>query len=315
MIERICQGCGKRFYAYPSRNQKYCSPSCFYHQKVEIKCQNCGKSFWVKPSVAKRGKKYCSRQCQIEYTKKRNSRVCEYCGKIFIARLDKLKWGYSRFCSHSCADKYYNEPAIETQCLECGKKIITTKYRISRGQGKYCSRKCRDKYLPRKQEQSKIAKQRWASLGYRQHMVEVNKRNWQNPSWVKKMLIALNKKPTQPEKLLDALLEKHFPQFRYNGDGKLGIVLGGYVPDFINVNGKKEVIEVFGNYYHSPKVLAYRWQGSELGRIMIYNSLGYNCLIIWESELKAKTDAEIVKLIEDWEGNYGKRGRTRSLKI
>jgi len=156
---------------------------------------------------------------------------------------------------------------------------------------------------------SKITKQRWQDPLFRQHQIEVNKKNWQNPDWVKKMLIALNKKPTKLELQLKAILDNYFPHFQYNGDGLLGITLGGYVPDFVNVNGKKEVIEVFGNYFHSPKVLRHRWQGSELGRIMIYNSLGYRCLIIWESDLREKSEAEIVDLIKDWERNYAKQAK------
>ena len=148
-------------------------------------------------------------------------------------------------------------------------------------------------------------------------MVRVNKERWQNPEWVKKMLTALNTKPTKPEQFLSTLLSKYFPQFEYNGNGTLGIVLGGFIPDFVNVNGKKEVIEIFGDYFHSPEVLGDRWQGSELGRIMVFNSLGYKCLVIWENELKTKKEAEIVVLIGSFfegEKNYAKQRGVRGLK-
>ncbi|GAI66057.1 unnamed protein product, partial [marine sediment metagenome] len=95
-----------------------------------------------------------------------------------------------------------------------------------------------------------------------------------------------------------------------NGDGRLGVTLGGQTPDFVNIDGRKDLIEVFGDYYHSPEVLKARWQGSELGKIMIYNSLGWKCLIIWASEL---TDEQAViskikrfvktKRSKRWSGN------------
>lgn len=93
-------------------------------------------------------------------------------------------------------------------------------------------------------------------------------------------------RPTKPELEMEHILNNHFPEFEYNGDGRLGVTLGRQTPDFVNINGRKDLIEVFGDYYHSPKVLGDRWQGSELGKIAIYNSLGWRCLIIWEHELQ-----------------------------
>lgn len=47
---------------------------------------------------------------------------------------------------------------------------------------------------------------------------------------------------------------------------------------FINVNGLKLIIEVFGNYWH---------QGEDAqGRIDIFSKFGYRTLVIWETELK-----------------------------
>ena len=108
-------------------------------------------------------------------------------------------------------------------------------------------------------------------------------------------------RPTLPEKQLIDLFANHFPQFKYNGDGRLGVTLGGLTPDFVNVNGKKQVIEVFGDYWHSPKVLGDKWKGSELGKIMAYNSVGWDCLIIWEHELKELTEEQILEKISNFQ--------------
>ncbi len=113
---------------------------------------------------------------------------------------------------------------------------------------------------------------------------------WQDPAYVLKQMQARGIKPNKPEQSLETILSKHCPQFKYNGDGRLGIVLAGLVPDFVNINGKKQVIEVFGTYWHQRNNL--KWHQTELGRVMAYNSIGWNCLVIWESELK---DIELVK--------------------
>ena len=117
------------------------------------------------------------------------------------------------------------------------------------------------------------------------HISKSHEKLWQNPEYIAKLIASFHKKPTRPELQLQEILNSHFPDFKYNGDFRLGIVLGGMIPDFVNVNGKKEVIEVFGSYWHSPKV-THRWKASELGKVMLYNSLGYKCLVIWENELK-----------------------------
>ena len=98
---------------------------------------------------------------------------------------------------------------------------------------------------------------------------------------------------------------KNLPEFEYNGDGRLGVMIGGLIPDFVNVNGKKQVIELFGDYYHSPELVKNDWRRSELGKLMIYNSLGWNCLIIWQHELKELTEAEVIAKIKTFQ--RGKR--------
>ena len=122
----------------------------------------------------------------------------------------------------------------------------------------------------------------------------------QDPEYIAKMIKAHAARPTKPESVLKAILDKHFLDFKYNGDYRLGVTLGGMIPDFVNVNGEKEVIEVFGNYWHSGERIKNRWQGSELGKIMAYNSIGYRCLVLWGSELKKLSEDEIVQKISNF---------------
>ena len=83
-------------------------------------------------------------------------------------------------------------------------------------------------------------------------------------------------------------------EYKYVGDGL--VILGGLCPDFININGKKKVIEGYGNYWHGVEV-AQTWNRTELGRIMTYNSIGFDCLIIWQSEIVDTSEEELISRI------------------
>jgi len=129
---------------------------------------------------------------------------------------------------------------------------------------------------------------------------ERTRKKWKDPEYVLKQLKARGAKPNKPERYLENILNNHFPEYQYNGDGRLGIVLAGLVPDFPNVNGKKQVIEVFGDYFHNPRKRKLKWHQTELGRIMAYNSVGFDCLVIWEHELKELTEGQIIEKVKSF---------------
>lgn len=167
------------------------------------------------------------------------------------------------------------------------------KSRIPSMLGKHHSATTREKI-------SKAHKNKSPSIEHRRRL-SISLRNlWQDPEFAMKMLIAFQRKPNKVERYLNTILNKHFPQFKYNGDGSLGITLGGLIPDFVNVNGKKQVIEVFGDYWHSPEIIEDDWRRGELGKIMVYNSLGWRCLVIWEHELKELTEQQIVNKVSNF---------------
>lgn len=104
-----------------------------------------------------------------------------------------------------------------------------------------------------------------------------SKKRWQTADYVIKQMRARGCKPNKAELLLQGILDERFPnEWKYTGDGQL--VIGGKCPDFANVNGKKDLIELFGNYWHSPTEIE--------PRKAHYKEFGYNCTIIWGSELK-----------------------------
>ena len=108
---------------------------------------------------------------------------------------------------------------------------------------------------------------------------EISRRLWKEEEYQKKVAKALVLKPNKPETALLKLLKELFPgEYEFVGDFKFW--LDGRNPDFMNVNGKKKLIELFGDYWHrndDPK-----------DRIKHYKKFGFDTLVIWECELNNK---------------------------
>ena len=83
-------------------------------------------------------------------------------------------------------------------------------------------------------------------------------------------------RPNKVETQLAALITESRLPYRYVGDGQF--ILGGKCPDFLNVNGKKQVIELFGTYWHDVFDVAERTEH--------FRQYGFDTLVIWEDELK-----------------------------
>lgn len=111
----------------------------------------------------------------------------------------------------------------------------------------------------------------------RQRFKKLNK----DPDFRRKRLKALCQKPTRPERQLMKIIEEYNLPYKYVGDGSF--IIEGFNPDFINTNGEKHIIEVFGRVWHDT--LVRDWSRTELGRIMTYNSYGYRTLVIWDDEM------------------------------
>lgn len=78
---------------------------------------------------------------------------------------------------------------------------------------------------------------------------------------------------TLPEKRFIELCRKYHLPFRYVGDGSRWI--GSYNPDFVEENGRKLVVEIFGEYWHNPlRYLGLRWDQTEIGRKPILSTVG-----------------------------------------
>lgn len=103
------------------------------------------------------------------------------------------------------------------------------------------------------------------------------KLRWKDETYAKNVIRGLHNLPTKPERELDEIPQKIFPlQYEYVGDGK--IIIEGKCSDFINVDGQKKIIEMYGDYWHD--------KSDEIKRKALFNRFGYETLIVWEHELK-----------------------------
>jgi len=112
---------------------------------------------------------------------------------------------------------------------------------------------------------------------------------WQNPKYKRRQLEAIcrgnQRKITKPERRLRNGLNKMFPgEYKFVGDGKVWIV--GKNPDFINVNGQKKIIEIFGTFWHSENYTGRTKKEEEDRRINHFAKYGFRTLIVWQKELQ-----------------------------
>jgi len=105
-------------------------------------------------------------------------------------------------------------------------------------------------------------------------------------------------KQTRPERAIAELTRFMFAPhevFRYSGDGKFWIRLkGGRVrnPDFTN-RQQRQVIEVFGRYWHKP--------AEEAVTITEYAGAGWQCLVIWDDDININTRDSIMQFAFPYE--------------
>ena len=94
-------------------------------------------------------------------------------------------------------------------------------------------------------------------------------------------------KPTKIEQIFINWINEAKLPLRYVGDGSL--IIGGKNPDFLNIDGKKQIIELYGSYWHKGE--------NPENRVKHFRDYGFDCLVIWEHELKKK-DAVLGKVKE-----------------
>jgi len=115
------------------------------------------------------------------------------------------------------------------------------------------------------------------------HTEGANKRNsekhkqwWANPDNARKCLVFNS--PNKQETKLEGILESMYPgEWKFVGNGQ--VVIAGKCPDFINVNGQKKIIELYGERWHKNH--------DPQRRADVFSPFGYETLVIWVKELNS----------------------------
>jgi len=110
---------------------------------------------------------------------------------------------------------------------------------------------------------------------------------WSNKK-LKQILKACNSKPNGKEAKLIKLFREFKLPYKFVGDGSFTI--DSKCPDFINYNGQKKIIELFGDYWHSKEITGRTKFEEENRRKKAFAKYGFKTLILWESELENTTD-------------------------
>ena len=172
------------------------------------------------------------------------------------------------------------------KCINCGKERLVFKS---------CqTKRCRTCYLKilglRVKKKHPCVGKHWTqSEQTKNKHRKILKEKWQDPVYkektIKNILKASHKRPNTVEIFLDIFFQKNLAnEYKYVGNGEF--ILGGKCPDFMNINGKKKLIELYGDYWHGKERTGKIKKEAEDERINHFKKFGFNTLIIWESELK-----------------------------
>jgi GDP-D-mannose dehydratase/intein/homing endonuclease len=120
-----------------------------------------------------------------------------------------------------------------------------------------------------------------------------NKKLWENETYAKEKIdLLIKRKPKSfkinkmESKFLSLINEVCPDEFSYNEDGKL-LILGRLIPDFVNVKGKKKLIEFDGEYWHSMPGR----KKSDEKKDALFKKNGYEILRISDKEFIKNKDA------------------------
>jgi len=107
--------------------------------------------------------------------------------------------------------------------------------------------------------------------------------------WIENVRKASHIRPNGPESKFIELCNKYNLPYRYVGDGQFWLGYPPHNPDFLNINGKKEVVEIHGIYWH---LLRYQKINPSLTKEDVerrdknlFAEYGFDCKIIWDDEL------------------------------
>lgn len=225
-------------------------------------------------------KKFCSRHCQavgyrLEWSEEKKSEASRNISKAAKERCAKPEWLKKQSISQK---KVYANPELRRLQSELGKKrfedpVFKDKI-VSNLNGKM-------KDICKTKEYREKLSKKALEMGQKPEIKEMRKRNsiknWQNPEYAKKVMRRRDMSGPEKTFLEQYIVANDLPyDFTGNVENK-SIIIGGKVPDFTHRTEPK-VIEIYGDFFHKGQ--------NPQDRIDYLKQYGYDCLVIWASELK-----------------------------
>lgn len=257
-----------------------------------INCLKCLKETYIYPYEVKKGNRnFCSTICSNNYLAKfqrgenhhnwkaKIEKICKSCNKEFKIGQCRINAGQGKFCSQECSKFWRRKYGSWNK----GKKSsLKTRKKMSEYQKKNPIRY----WLGKKRIEmiGKIGKLHPSWKGGRpkckycdKQLVNYGAKTCIDCRFKYESTMINNLKPTKIEKTIEEYLGKKFPkEWKYVGNGAVWIARKN--PDFININGQKKIIEVFGDYWHKGET------GKD--RIKHFKEYGFDTLILWEHDIK-----------------------------
>jgi len=272
MSPDTCIWCGKDMSSlphYPHRMRKFCCRSCN------------SKAMWANHPVKKKGRKGTIIKKPCEWCQKEISGTPSYVNKV-------------RFCSWSCASKAKRVGKHWGRHFSDSDKEKSRLTMLSPEVNEKISSKLRGEKNPffgkhHTAEQRRISSERNKELirtspEYRKQLLEYAYKGWLTLTKQLQRYRSLGL-PNPAENKLYAILEDLCPgQYSYNNGW---FQLGGKIPDFVNINGKKKLIELFGEGYHK-KI-------EEETRPAYLKQYGWDTLVVWAKEIDSGVAFQKIK--------------------
>jgi very-short-patch-repair endonuclease len=154
-----------------------------------------------------------------------------------------------------------------------------------------------EKSLEIRQKQANQHKNKKFSEYHRRVMSETHKRKFLDENFRRSWAIRFHKKPGPLEQKLIEIINSNNLPFKYTGNLStwVGSTIGVKNPDFMSSVGKKQVIELLGEYWHQKRPNIRFHQTAE-GTKEHYQKAGFNCLIIWDYEIKKDPQQVLQKI-------------------
>ncbi len=251
-----------------------------WSQRLGIEYRNHGKDWLEDPVIlANIGRKSSEFHKGRKYSekRKRNMNIC---------RLEPNgKWKYDHLSSYN----YMYEQLItrDKSITQVGRELD-----VSENVMRTWARKLKIKYHSHSNDWQKDPVK--LAQATRKQSKSMKRLYREDKEFLKMIQKSWHRKPNSLEKGFQEIIEKLFPnEYKYVGNGEIWI--GGKNPDFINVNGKKIVLEVFGNYWHNIEDVQTREKHFE--------KYGFQCLCIWESDFYNRLEWVEQNLLRFHNGN------------